>query len=129
VSDPAERIATCEESGDFPGDKSLVFLLRHRLDHPAAVLSFGAYRCTVTDPAEIVTIATGQALFYQYHPALFRGAPPPRPGLYRFRWDGLQQDGEWAGIASGEHEVRGPASAPRASRRKLSIFGRRGEQA
>lgn len=105
---PAEWEALCHQSGEFPGSKALVFELKHRFDHIGAYRTFGAFRCTVTDPDQITTAATGTARVCQYVPYYFPGAPPVRPGLYRSRWEGQLQTGAWGEIASGEHVISGP---------------------
>jgi hypothetical protein len=105
---PAEWETTCDEAGEFPDNKALVFVLKHRFGHQGARLAFGDLRCTVTDPDGITTSATGGTIFYQYTEYYFKGAPPIRPGLYRFRWEGQKSNGEWADITSGEHEVQPP---------------------
>jgi hypothetical protein len=103
----AEWEATCDESGEFPDSKALVFGLWHRFRNPAARLVFGDLRCTVTDPDQITTTATGTASYYQYINYFFQGAPPVRPGLYLFRWQGRKSNGEWVHITDGEHMVNG----------------------
>ena len=104
---PSEWIATCDESGEFP-IKALVFNLRHRFENMGARQAFGLLRCIVTDPDGIRTEATGMARFYQYVDPIFPGAPPVRPGLYRFSWQGQKSNGEWIDITSGEHEIQPP---------------------
>jgi hypothetical protein len=103
--DSAEWIATCDESGGE--NNTLVFNLRHRFN-PAEILNFGELRCTVTDPDQIETTATNRAQPYLYIDSYFPGAPPVRPGLYRFRWQGRNSKGAWVDITSGEHEVKAP---------------------
>ena len=105
---PAEWKAVCNESGEFPDSKALTFGLDHRFDHRGAFLAFGALRCTVTDPAGITTSATGQGRYYQYTEPFFETAPPVRPGLYRFGFEGQISTGRWVDIASNEHEVQPP---------------------
>ncbi len=102
--DPADWEATCNETPDH----SLVFLLRHRVDNPGAILAFSVFRCIVTDSGGVTTTATGTQLFYQYHPAFFPGRPPVRSGLYRFAWEGLDDKGAWRRITEGEYEVKLP---------------------
>jgi hypothetical protein len=105
---PAEWKATCDESGEFPDTKALMFGIWHRFDNRGALMAFGDLRCMVTDPDGITTSATGTANYYQYIEYFFKGVPPVRPGLYRFSWEGRKSNGEWAVIASGEHEVQSP---------------------
>lgn len=102
--DPAEWEPVCNESGT--DRKDLTFGLNHRFDHPAAFLAFNALRCTVTDPDQITTSATGRGRYYQYTQAFFEGAPPVRPGLYRFTWEGRNAKGAWVTITRGEHTVQ-----------------------
>lgn len=104
---PAEWIATCDESGDFP-NKAMVFNLRHRFENLGARQAFGPLRCVVTDPGGIRVEATGMARFYQYVDPIFPSAPPVRPGLYHFLWQGRRANGEWVEITEGEHEVQPP---------------------
>lgn len=108
---PAEWETTCDEAGDFPDSKALVFALKHRFGHQGARLAFGDLRCTVTDPDGITTSAMGTAIFYQYTEYHFKGARPVRPGLYRFRWEGQKSNGDWVAITSGEYEVQPPPKA------------------
>jgi hypothetical protein len=103
--DSAEWIATCDESGGE--NNTLVFNLRHRFN-PAEILNFGELRCTVTDPDQIETTATDRAQPYLYIDSYFPGAPPVRPGLYRFMWQGRNSKGAWVDIKSGEYLVKAP---------------------
>jgi len=96
---------------DFSPPDSLMFNLRHRYDNPAARLEFSELRCEVTDPSRVRTVATGTAIYYQYHPYYFPGAPPVRNGTYRFTWHGLDRKGNWQKIKDGSCEVTGATAA------------------
>ena len=102
--DPADWIAGWDETEDH----NLVFTLRHRFDNLAAIMAFGAYRCTVTDPGGVTTTASGAGRIYQYHPYSFPGAPPVRSGTYRFVWEGQDGKGVWYEIVRGTHDVNMP---------------------
>jgi hypothetical protein len=104
---PAEWKPHYNESGEFPDSKALTFGYDHIFDHRDAYMTLGQIRCTVTDPAAITTDTTGFGRYYQY-PQQFEEAPPVRPGLYRFRFEGRLKSGEWADITSGEYEVQQP---------------------
>jgi hypothetical protein len=97
---------TCEESGQFPEGKSLVFRLSQAPGPGSAIRRFTEFRCTVTDPAGGTVESTGTDSWRQYTRFVFPGAPQVQPGRYRSRWQGRLQAGEWIDIASGEHEVK-----------------------
>ncbi len=100
--------AVCDESGEFPDTKALTFRLKQVPAPGSAIRDFTALRCTVTDPAGSTVESTGTDSWRQYTPYTFPGAPQVRPGLYRSRWQGRLQAGEWTEIADGEHEVKAP---------------------
>jgi hypothetical protein len=50
-------------------------------------------RCTVVTPSGMTVSATGNNRYFQY-PQEFENAPPVRPGLYRFRFEGQLTNGE-----------------------------------
>ena len=100
--------AVCDESGKFPDTKALTFRLKQVPAPGSAIRDFTALRCTVTDPAGSTVESTGTDSWRQYTPYTFPGAPQVRPGLYRSRWQGRLQAGEWTEIADGEHEVKAP---------------------
>jgi hypothetical protein len=104
--DPADWVATCEESDDH---RALAFILRHRVDNQGAIRAFSAFRCTVTDPGGVTAVATGTALFYQYVPQYFPKAPPVRPGLYHFSWEGQDAKGAWHEITQGTCDIDPPS--------------------
>jgi hypothetical protein len=82
--------------------RALTFGLEHRFENPGAFLAFSALRCTVTDPDGITRSATGRGRYLQYTEDFFKGAPPARPGLYRYKWEGQLSNGRWVDITSGE---------------------------
>ncbi len=98
--------AVCHESGT--DRRALTFGLEHRFDNAGAFLAFGAVRCTVTDPDGITTSATGKGRYYQYTQDFFQGAPPVRPGLYRFEWEGQLSTGTWVDLTHADYEVQAP---------------------
>jgi hypothetical protein len=95
------------ESGESPDDKALTFGFDHMLDHPGAYTALNPRRCTVDTPSGVTVSVTKPNRYFQY-PKEFGNAPAVRPGLYRFRLEGQLTNGEWAFIASGEHEVQPP---------------------
>jgi hypothetical protein len=104
----AEWEATCEESGEFPDTKALVFGLKHLPDNPNAMQNLATLRCTVTDPDGRRTEAENIGFHCRYTPDNFPGAPPVRPGLYRSKWQAKVRGGDWENIADGEHMVNAP---------------------
>ena len=95
------------ESGKFPDSKALTFGFDHTTDHPGAYAALSPRRCTVITPSGVTVSATRLNRYFKYSDE-FENAPPVRPGLYRFRLEGQLTSGEWAFIASGEHEVQPP---------------------